>query len=435
MKKQHYINVNLILILILIFILTGSLIYGNECSVGYGNPKKRNNNYEEIMLEPFTLFQKLDKDENGKITRSELTDQKELRSASGGELLAIWSLYYNFKDITKLHRENYLHDTSSLSYPDMAIYLTNAPYAHSIPTLLHRVLHLNYGLFPKGIESINVKQIYQGKFADCQLIAAIASFVSRPHGQQAIMNMIKDNTDGSFTVTFQHKSSALVVTPDYETIYYGTTAHQPIESGMWLYILEKAFLEQEKSSNSDYMNDIRKWILDIFFVTETSISLITHTTRNIKQYLYFYPGVKSIELLTGHRSKQVIIADSSPKIIYSHLQQLHTEGVIGIAILKSKKERYCEERWENSDYTSYCIDKTLPPVYGELPDSHAFSILDFDPEKNTVLLRNPWGHTEPVSSSTLFQLPLDGNNDGVFTMSLEAFINVFDTMTIEMISH
>src|SRR5262249_29242680 len=57
-----------------------------------------------------------------------------------------------------------------------------------------------------------------------------------------------------------------------------------------------------------------------------------------------------------------------------------------------------------------------------LPDQHEYSVLAFDPRTGLVTVRNPWGNSEPRGPPGG---PRDGQDDGVFTMTLAEYRRAF----------
>jgi calpain family cysteine protease len=58
---------------------------------------------------------------------------------------------------------------------------------------------------------------------------------------------------------------------------------------------------------------------------------------------------------------------------------------------------------------------------------HAYQVLSFDPESDTVRVRNPWGKNDPrdnLKTSPHF----DGTNDGTFTLEMPEFVATFDSV-------
>ncbi|MCB9674322.1 MAG: hypothetical protein H6737_04350, partial [Alphaproteobacteria bacterium] len=60
-----------------------------------------------------------------------------------------------------------------------------------------------------------------------------------------------------------------------------------------------------------------------------------------------------------------------------------------------------------------------------LPDTHAYTVLGFDPAADTVELRNPHAKNEHDGPDGQ---PLDGKEDGKFTLSMEEFNRLFSNV-------
>lgn len=93
-----------------------------------------------------------------------------------------------------------------------------------------------------GVNAIDIGDVRQGNLGDCWFAAAIASLVQTPKGRQMIHDMIFDNGDGTFTVTFPSGQSVLV---DGD-VYVGSNgkplaAQLSPDGDYWFLILEKAY--------------------------------------------------------------------------------------------------------------------------------------------------------------------------------------------------
>lgn len=93
--------------------------------------------------------------------------------------------------------------------------------------------------------------VNQGALGDCYLMAAMSSLASTPEGRRKLQEMIHDNGDGTYTVTFGDGSSETV---DGD-LFMGRDRQSPAFAGfgaggaaLWPMILEKAYAQKHGGS-------------------------------------------------------------------------------------------------------------------------------------------------------------------------------------------
>lgn len=85
------------------------------------------------------------------------------------------------------------------------------------------------------------QDVEQGALGDCWFMAALASIADTPHGRKMLMDMIHDNGDGTFTVTFADGSTETV---DADLYVFNTGDLAYSRGGpLWPHILEKAYAQ------------------------------------------------------------------------------------------------------------------------------------------------------------------------------------------------
>ncbi len=215
---------------------------------------------------------------------------------------------------------------------------------------------------PADGSAVHPNDLTQGRIGDCYLIAALAALArSDP---DLIRRMIRDNGDGTYTVTFyQQRGPFAFWQPEYTPVEVTVTPDFPLDgrepifvrpgdtSGgqreLWPMIVEKAYAQYR----GGYDNIIGGW------------------------------GGEAMETLTGVPSEWY-----SPAAV--DIQTLAQYNAEGSAITASSLFDYkLGELWDIPDRTD------TNPWYtdGMLIDSHEYYITDVDLEAGTVTLQNPHG--------------------------------------------
>jgi hypothetical protein len=140
---------------------------------------------------------------------------------------------------------------------------------------------------PLFIDGAKPEDVQQGQIGDCYFPASIASIAR--HNPDAIANLIKDNGDGTYTVTFkqkdwatgQFKDAPVKVDGDlyarsYGGALYGHSANSsdPRKMELWFPLIEKAYAQWKGSYNTigsgGHMSDVFE---DCLGVEASSMSL------------------------------------------------------------------------------------------------------------------------------------------------------------------
>lgn len=248
-----------------------------------------------------------------------------------------------------------------------------------------RLKQIDQRLFPEGMASIRPDNIRQGEYGTCTLLAAAASLASTPQGKQAIFNMIREQPNGGFEVTFPGEKPLKVTRPtDTEMILYANSG----QDGLWLSVLEKAFVARmEQQMNGASQEAVDKAVNNGYYMA------------------------KGIELLTGHKAKDGSIPQTSLPQLRDFVKQTTQEGRIMLVTLDPNspqaKTKELKEKTARSE-----------EIYADgLVGLHAYSVIGYDPAQDTITLRNPWGHTEFGAQGK----PADGIDDGIFSLKLADF--------------
>lgn len=214
-------------------------------------------------------------------------------------------------------------------------------------------------------DGISPGDIGQGQLGDCYFLAALAS-VAQQH-PEVIWNAIKDNGDGTFTVTFYQSGKPVAVTVDSEFPVeedrngnpttdpaYARTGSNPQE--LWPLIMEKAYAQLDGNSYSKIEGG--------------------------------WPG-QAVELLTGRPAQRLDLSASDAAQTRLRLEQLQTHLSDGHYLTAATRP----ERWFEN--TGGWPSNVVP--------LHAYSIERVDVEQGLVYLRNPWGSLYAPPPLTLEQ--------------------------------
>ena len=129
-------------------------------------------------------------------------------------------------------------------------------------------------------------------------------------------------------------------------------------------------------------------------------------------------GVKENGELFG--AYRAVGAGGFPERVFKAFTGEGAGGHVGVAQMKTVAEILAEAGAAKVPVTAATGHGVIPSFVsgGTKPwyvEGHAYTVLGYDPEKNEVTIRNPWGeHPSP---------------DGVFTLSLEQFVAAYDWMS------
>ena len=238
----------------------------------------------------------------------------------------------------------------------------------------------------KGTDAITPDAVKQNTAGDCYLEASIAA-VAKNH-PELIKQMIADNHDGTYTVTFpgdkQHPVTVTAPTGAESGLY-----NQGSEHGIWPGVLEKAYgqwQKKDKRLGSEY----------------TPVQ--ANDSTDYDGHGGGYPS-DAIHMLTGNSVDRSEVKTTSHKEMAQKLEDAIKNGKC-ITIASPQKEH------------SKDSDTSADGIYKD----HIFTVVGFTPDGHgggTVTIRNPWG---------------DGNGkSGTFTMPLEKVMNPknFEEVAIE----
>lgn len=241
-------------------------------------------------------------------------------------------------------------------------------------------------LFLNGASASDVKQ---GSLGNCYFCAAAAT-VAHFHPEM-IEDMMKNNGDGTYTVTFnveeppnsgQHKPTEVTVDgelyvrsgsrPSFGAANEDVGNTEKME--MWFPILEKAYAALK---DNGYQNIESGW-------SHKMMMMFTGAKVNDEHYL---PAGQADQ-------------------VYERLAEAAENGWPGTAVTYAKN---ADERSRYSGSRIYA--------------SHAYSVLGVEEKdgQKFVQLRNPWGSSEPG---------YDGTDDGIFLLEVDKFMHYFQWLNV-----
>ncbi|TNE45145.1 MAG: hypothetical protein EP343_28150 [Deltaproteobacteria bacterium] len=243
---------------------------------------------------------------------------------------------------------------------------------------------------PLFIDGASASDVKQGSLANCYFCAAASSVAhSSP---EVIQDMMKDNGDGTYTVTFKEETyynsgrfRTRKVTVDGD-LYKRSSGNRPMYGGsvgetydpdkmeLWFPILEKAYAKLNGNSYDEVGNGGNSG--------------------------------KIMAMLVGGTRRSHTISDSNMESVYNRMKEATESGHPMTASTYGKDsdeaERYSGKR-----------------VYAW----HAYTVLGVEESegKKYVNLRNPWGNSEPGN---------DGKDDGIFKLELAEFAHLYKSVAI-----
>jgi Ca2+-binding EF-hand superfamily protein len=339
-------------------------------------------------------FAILDLDNNGFIDFSELDDlQKVSEDPKLNKQIEL--LKENYDVLQNAHNDEYFWENDGITRSDLQSYL------HTFKAELVQNELQSDGLFnalwaarrtresqngtsdelygngsPRN--SIDPDAIKQGTVGDCYFLAALASVAeTNPAG---IQRMIKDNKDGTYTVTFEgdreHPITVAAPTEAEQGLYNGGSRF-----GTWAGVMERAF---------------GKWRI------EQGNSKIANPATAVEAAGGGDSGAFAMRILTGHKTssletKAVTNAEIAADLDFA-LNRSGNRSAVTAGIYAG--EGHTKDGWYRD---------------------HLYSIIAFEPggkEGGWVTIRNPWGAGE-------------NSRNGTRLISLNEFKQNFDAYYIE----
>lgn len=238
----------------------------------------------------------------------------------------------------------------------------------------HRKLYTN---MDEPEKSIRPEAIRQGIVGDCYFLSALASIAST--NPAMIKWMITPLEDHYYQVVFAGCMDAPVVVEEPTAVELALYAKVG-EYGMWPAVIEKAyglFLQQHRHIKT----------------------VIPAAAADAAESVY-----EAFDLLTGQMGHWEALPLLSNEKLKELLDSAFKERRAVAAATPPGKDGYTTE--------------------SKLPAQHAFSVLKWNPRKEEITLRNPWGRVSDQCS--IFE-----NADGIFTINVNLFRRNFIALYYE----
>jgi hypothetical protein len=243
-------------------------------------------------------------------------------------------------------------------------------------------------LFGDSKGNVSVSDIQQGKRPVCYFLSALAGLAY--HRPQDVKELVKDNNDGTFTVTFPglppNKRVIKVEEPPKEiTDFY---IHKGRNNSIWVPVVLSAI--------SKYWS--KNGLLRFFKSRQDAAN---------------YGGAwEGIEIVTGHVADFMAVPLNTNDKIFTRIstaidqRKLVSVSTFGKGNMNPKKE-------------------------GEfrLSNVHVLTVLSTDPYRKTITIRDPYGYLKVVDKNG--NLRDDYSTDGVFTVDMPTFRKYFMDIAIE----
>lgn len=339
----------------------------------------------ELAGKALGVFDKLDTNKNGLISKSELNDKLQDRSIKGSEASLTGSMLKYYSEIKKASNDQVLFERG-ISRKDLIAgdkmldeNGLNSKLKGEYSYRLYKInnvssLRKDDGAFkiPTKASEVDYRDLEQGQNGNCYFLAVLAAVAH--NNPQKIVDMIKDNNDGTYTVKFARKDVTINAPTDTELGLYA-------EGKSWVPVIEKAYAEyrnQIMAFDNPHTASGRGTI-----IIGRSIYEITGNTFD-SDFLFAHSKDKTREKLTKAFDNNKIVVASIEKEIF-----------------------------KKNDLN--------------LPDAHVYSVLDYDKETDMLTVRNPWGSGEPEKDGVV----IDGRNDGIFKMKTDDFYKYFSMLAYE----
>lgn len=344
---------------------------------------------EGVVKKIYQSFDKIDADRNGFLSHREIVNEMKSSNVKADRAAAAGALAVNDSKIKNLSNDEYGLENDGVTKQDLIALdklggsgdlkeEVENTYYNSLYKISSSKSFFDSNdkfILPKKASDINYKSVQQGGAGDCYFLAALVS--QAQHNPQKIVDMIKDNGDGTYNIKFSDKTVKITAPTDAELGLYADGAGwvAMIEKGYAVYRNESALLKKENP-----------------FDKSGGGSIVIG--RGIKE-------------LTGNSFETNVL----------------------LATTKNSTRAKLTEATQSNKLMTASINKhIIGKSEFNLPDGHVYTVLGFDAQTDKVKIRNPWGHTEAQDKDGN---AMDGLDDGVFELSVDDFYKAFTMVAYE----
>ncbi|MBS1957812.1 MAG: hypothetical protein JST89_26745, partial [Cyanobacteria bacterium SZAS-4] len=307
-------------------------------------------------------FKKIDSDGDNFLTKDELTKALERKDLSAEERVSLQFLIDHYSDIEDAHNDEWGPENDGITRDDLDYYGDKT--VSEVFNVLSRVNEAQttgtrdlYANKENPLSSITPDAVKQGMIGDCYFESAVASLAATD--PETIQRMIKDNGDGTYTVTFPGAPDEPI------TIKAPTEAEMGLynqggKNGAWANVLEKAY--------GAYCQK-HFWRRGPFNLGGGD------TPAEGADGGEFFHG-RAMDLLTGRSSDSDTIFLTSDKTIADKLNAA-LNGEHKYPVIAGINNSLIDDTTDEGFYVA-----------------HMYSVIGFDPngpDGGTVTIRNPWG--------------------------------------------
>ncbi|MBX9573837.1 MAG: hypothetical protein K2X77_33380 [Candidatus Obscuribacterales bacterium] len=342
------------------------------------------------------VFCELDKNHDNVLSRPEIDMAVIDRHLEAEDAVGVSVLKSTFEEVKDLHKEGWFARKNGVTLADLLAFeqiilmegqavkrtdhekmreSVRITTRHAQRALrAHRKLYAN---MDNPEKSIRPEAIRQGIVGDCYFLSALASIAST--NPAMIKWMITPLEDNYYQVVFAGCMEAPIVVQEPTAVELALYA-KVSEYGMWPAVIEKAygvFLQQHRKIKT----------------------VIPAAAADAAESVY-----EAFDLLTGQMGHWEALPLLSNEKLKEILDSAFKERRAVAAATPPGKNGYTAE--------------------SKLPAQHAFSVIGWNPRKEEITLRNPWGRVSDMC--TIFE-----NADGIFTINVNLFRRNFIALYYE----
>ncbi len=287
-------------------------------------------------------------------------------------------------------------------------------------------------LFANGLQSVDPTFIRQGALCDCNFLATVASFINQPSGRRKLVDMIKVETDGGYTVTFPgavvEPVKVAALSPVELSLYAHARNKDGTTAGLWLPVLEKAYGEYRIAHQDLGAHAWRCLKHGVFEARWTSTPM--------------YPGLGAsfgskdnlaASLLTGHPVTELATVDFELGEFGLGKRYATSRQVMSWFRRAKMLDTFLNE--QHGSLLDVSAGKAIATATTEqstncekvgLRNRHAYSVTGYDCVKKQIYLYDPYGNTDYDSNTGAVV-----KRSGHFILTLQEFNKYFSHLNVE----